>query len=68
MRYASAAVVFVPPASAPTILNWAFVLALIGSIAKVSDLVPDSSQELRFQGFLNRVTEHLIDLNSGDRL
>jgi hypothetical protein len=53
----------VPPASAPAVLNWAFVLALIGSIAKVSDLVLDSSQQLRFQRFLNRVTEHLIDLN-----
>jgi hypothetical protein len=51
------------PAAAPIVLNWAFALALVGSFAKLSDLILDTSQQLRFQNFLNRVTERLIDLN-----
>jgi hypothetical protein len=63
MCCATAITLIVPPASAIAILDGAFVLAIIGIIAKVSDLVLDSSQQLRFQNFLNRVTEYLIDLN-----
>jgi hypothetical protein len=45
------------------LLHLAFVISVLVNFAKASELVLDSSQQLRLQEFLNKVTERLIDLN-----
>lgn len=47
----------------PTALDIAFWIGLLGSLAKLSDFILDSAQQLRFQKFMNRLAERLIDLN-----
>ena len=47
----------------PTALDIAFWIGLLVSLAKLSDFILDSAQQLRFQKFMNRLAERLIDLN-----
>jgi hypothetical protein len=47
----------------PTFLDGAVVIAIFGSLAKLSDLILDSHQQAQFQRFMDRLTERLIDLN-----
>jgi hypothetical protein len=44
-------------------LDGAVVIGILGTIAKVSDLILDSHQQAKFQRFMDRVTLRLIDLN-----
>lgn len=44
-------------------LDVAFIVGVIGIVAKASELILDSSQQLRVQRFLDKVTLRLIDWN-----
>jgi hypothetical protein len=48
---------------APTFVDGAVFIGILGTIAKLSDLILDSHQQEQFQRFMDRLTLQLIDLN-----
>jgi hypothetical protein len=47
----------------PKLLDTGVAIGVLGIVAKASELVLDSHQQKRFQQFMERLTEYLIDLN-----
>jgi hypothetical protein len=47
----------------PKLLDISVAVGVLGIIAKASELILDSHQQKQFQQFMERLTEHLIDVN-----